>query len=150
MAFAPSSLILANYILPINRALCFLEGPMRVLFFLLLAHISFQSIAVTQYESSELEKYMSRTKANDLSYENKTHSLIIKNSEFIVNCWDKLAPLSFYLFYTIDLNGKASDIVWFPKDIDASCLKKRILSISYPKPATKFYGGWLIWDGVGG
>ena len=128
----------------------FLWGSMRVLFFSLYLLISFQSIAEPQFESSELERYMSRTKASDLSYENQTKTLIVQNSDFISNCWDKLAPLSFHLFYTIDVSGKASDIVWFPQKIDASCLKNRILSISYPKPATKFYGGWLIWDGAGG
>jgi hypothetical protein len=93
---------------------------------------------------------MAKTKHNNGEYERSSQALLFKDRDFVSVCWNKLAPLSFELFYTININGKASNIVWFPAEIDASCLKDKLINTTFPKPDKVFYGWWLIWDGEGG
>jgi len=102
------------------------------------------------FAKGDLEDYISRTRGNHSEYERLTQQALLSDKSFVSSCWAKLAPLSFELFYTINTDGKASDIAWFPKNIDASCIKKHILATSFSKPSDTFYGWWLIWDGAGG
>ena len=112
--------------------------------------VSMTTVIASEYDKVEFEKYMTRTRGNDVTYENQTQSIVVKDKEFLVNCYRKLAPLSIEVFYTINIYGKASDIVTFKKDIDISCLKKRMESITFPRPLKTFHGWWLVWDGAGG
>src|ERR1700741_1488559 len=68
---------------------------------------------------SDLEGYMSRTRKNDYAYELLTQKIMRSDAQFLSECWYKLAHLSFDLFYTIEITGKATEVAWFPKDIDA-------------------------------
>ena len=93
---------------------------------------------------------MAAYKGNDVEYENLSQSLILQDSDFIKSCWNTVAPLSFELFYTINLNGKVTEVAWFPNEINANCIKTKLLSTNFPKPKSIFYGWWLVWDGSGG
>lgn len=122
---------------------------MKILKCLLCYFFCLASYAVNA-ASDDYDKYMAKTKQNDVEYERLSQALLFKDRDFVNVCWNKLAPLSFELFYTINTNGKASNIVWFPSEIDASCIKEKLLNTIFPKPDTEFYGWWLIWHGAGG
>jgi len=127
-----------------------MRDSLKIIFLVVVGMLSMKAVAVSKYDKVDFEKYMSRTRGNDVTYENLTHSLVVKDKEFLVNCYRKLAPLSIEIFYTISIYGKASDIVAFGKDVDISCFKKRMESITFPRPLKTFYGWWLVWDGAGG
>jgi hypothetical protein len=122
---------------------------MKILKCLLFCFFCFASHGVNA-ASYDYDEYMAKTKHNNGEYERSSQALLFKDRDFVSVCWNKLAPLSFELFYTININGKASNIVWFPAEIDASCLKDKLINTTFPKPDKVFYGWWLIWDGEGG
>jgi len=112
--------------------------------------IVFLFVTESVLAADDIESYMSRTRKNDSSYERQSQSIVLKDKEFKSKCWPKLAPQSIEVFYTINVHGKASDIITFHKDVDISCLKRKMESLTFPRPLFKFYGWWLVWDGAGG
>ena len=83
---------------------------------------------------------------NSYDYERTTQKQLLSDSAFVTQCWERLAPLSFELYYSIDTNGQAFDVVWFPEAIDASCIKNKITSSKFPKPHNLVHSSWLITD----
>lgn len=92
-------------------------------------------------------KYMERvvSKNNSSEYQKRVEETIF-TEKFKKQCWNNATNKGIDFFFTVTPSGKATDIVWFPKErevnLASKCIKRHIESLEFPEHESNHYS-WL-------
>ena len=90
-------------------------------------------------------EYLSRVIAENSSseYQKQVKRLVLADEKFVRNCWSRLSKRETEVFFTINEDGRAEDVAWFPKRTFGKCLSKHVTKIEFPKPPRTHYS-WIV------
>jgi len=95
-------------------------------------------------QSIDRMDYLRRALSSDSnSYQQIILAELEKDESFNQQCLSKMVAKDVELFFTITTEGGVDDLASFPRNVRASCLKKKIKQLTLPIPNSDQYL-WLV------
>ncbi len=96
-------------------------------------------ISLSCHAESEIERLTNRATL-DPGYETLIKKIIFSDIGYLKGCLDNIGANPFTIFYTVGTDGVASEVKFFPEEVNAQCFADYLTNLDYPKPEKVFYG----------